>query len=86
MTEWSQSSKGIPPHTFNKVCDEQKIETVEVLLEHGADPFLEDKQGVDAVTKAALSNLEPREKLSLFKNFYTDKVKSNYLKQLDVLE
>ena len=69
-----------------KVCDEQKIEKVEVLLELGADPFSEDKQGVAAVTKAALSNLEPREKLSLFKNFYTDKVKRNYFKQLDVLE
>ena len=41
-----------------------KPKNVEALLERGADPFSEDEYGVAAVTKAVLSNIEPRLKLS----------------------
>ena len=63
------------PIPFNKVCDEQKIKKVEVLLELGADPFSEDQQGVAAVTKAALSNIEPRFKLRSLQSSKITKVK-----------
>ena len=32
MTEWSQSAKGIPPHTFHKVCDKEKNENVYIYM------------------------------------------------------
>ena len=75
MTEWSQSSKGIPHHIFHEVCDKEKNEQVELLLELGADPFSEDEQGVAAVTKAALSNIEPRFKLRSLQSSKITKVK-----------
>ena len=64
------------------VCDDGENKNVEALLELGADPFSEDEQGMAAVTTAVLSNIEPRQKLSSLKNFYADKVKSNYITQL----
>ena len=80
MTEWSQSTKGIPNNLFHRVCNNDKNENVKALLELGADPFSEDRQGVAAVTKAVLSSIEPREKLNSFKNFCTDKVKARLYK------
>ena len=72
MNEWSQSSLSIILH---EACDKCKAKDVEALLELGADPFSEDKHGVAAVTKSALSNIEPKLKLSPIKNFYTEQVK-----------
>ena len=81
MTEWSQSSKGIPQHTFNEVCDKEKNEKVELLLELGADPFSEDEQGVAAVTKTALSHIEPLEKLRSLTKCDSAKVKHTCIEQ-----
>ena len=74
MTTWSHTSQGIPNHIFHEVCEKKTNETVDILLEIGADPFSEDEQGVAAVTKAALSNVEPVEKLRSLMKFDITKV------------
>ena len=81
MTEWSQSSKGIPHHTFHEVCAKEKNKQVELLLELGADPISEDEQGVAAVTKAALSRIEPLEKLRSLTKCDSAKVKQTCIEQ-----
>ena len=75
MKEWSRSSKRMLDSLLRRVCDHRENEHVIAVLELGADPFLEDEQGMTAVTKAALSNIEPREKISSIKSSYADKVK-----------
>ena len=80
MNEWSQSRLN---RIFHEACVNCKTKTVEALLELGADPFSEDEQGVAAVTKAALSNIELRLKIISVKNSYTVQVKRNYVKLLN---
>ena len=85
MTEWSKTTKRIPDNLFHRVCDKDRNENVEGLLELGADPFSEDDQGVAAVTKAVLSRVEPLQKLRSFKKFYTDKVKTQLYKKVSFI-
>ena len=85
MKECLQSSKDILQHLLHKVCGKGNNENVETLLKLGADPFSEDEQGMAAVTKAVLSNIEPRQKLSSFKNFYIDKVKKRLCKTVSFI-
>ena len=51
---------------LHRVCDNGENKNVEALLELGADPFSEDVQGMAAVTKAVLSNIEPRTQIKFF--------------------
>ena len=44
------------------------------MLRKGADPFSEDENGVAAISKAALSNVEPRLKLRSLQNSDITKV------------
>ena len=48
---------------FHHVSDKSSSDTVTALLELGSDPFWKDGGGVTAIAKAALSNIEPRNKL-----------------------
>ena len=75
MKECLQSSKDILQHLLHEVYGKGNNENVKTLLKLGADPFSEDEQSMAAVTKEVLSNIEPKQKLSSFKNFYIDKVK-----------
>ena len=53
---------------FHEACDVGSNNNVNVWLLKGADPFLLDDNGVAAITKAALSNFEPRLKLRSLQN------------------
>ena len=75
VKEYLQSSTDILQHLLHKVCDKDITINVELLLKLGADPFLEDEHGVAPITKAVLSNIEPRLKLRLLQSSKFTKVK-----------
>ena len=68
VNEWLKSSKDIPPAMFHDACDNATNETVKRMVKKGADPFSEDENGVVAISKAVLSNVEPRLKLRSLQN------------------
>ena len=59
---------------FHEACDIGSNNNVNVWLLKGADPFLLDDNGVAGITKAALSNFEPRQKLRSLQNADISKV------------
>ena len=81
VKECLQSSTDILQHLLHKVCDKDITKNVELLLELGADPISEDEQGVAAVTKAALSRIEPLEKLRSLTKYDSAKVKHTCIEQ-----